>query len=173
MRRSFSYQLTGEPLKPLGRVASGGELSRIMLGIKTIMAENDHIESLIFDEIDSGISGRTAQMVSEKMNELGRNHQIICITHLPQIAAMADAHFLIEKAVENKSTVSRIRRLTDNDSVAELARMLGGAKITDTVAPSHRLKPARGLPPACVRHIHARCACRSLRFFPARADPPA
>ena len=112
----------GEPLKPLGRVASGGELSRIMLGIKTIMAENDHIESLIFDEIDSGISGRTAQMVSEKMNELGRNHQIICITHLPQIAAMADAHFLIEKAVENKSTVSRIRRLTDNDSVAELAR---------------------------------------------------
>ena len=91
-----------------------------MLGIKTIMAENDHIESLIFDEIDSGISGRTAQMVSEKMNELGRNHQIICITHLPQIAAMADAHFLIEKAVENKSTVSRIRRLTDNDSVLNL-----------------------------------------------------
>lgn len=128
----------GEPLKPLGRVASGGELSRIMLGIKTIMAENDHIESLIFDEIDSGISGRTAQMVSEKMNELGRNHQIICITHLPQIAAMADAHFLIEKAVENKSTVSRIRRLTDNDSVAELARMLGGAKITDTVMESAR-----------------------------------
>lgn len=109
-----------------------------MLGIKTIMAENDHIESLIFDEIDSGISGRTAQMVSEKMNELGRNHQIICITHLPQIAAMADAHFLIEKAVENKSTVSRIRRLTDNDSVAELARMLGGAKITDTVMESAR-----------------------------------
>lgn len=113
-------------------------MSRIMLGIKTIMAENDHIESLIFDEIDSGISGRTAQMVSEKMNELGRNHQIICITHLPQIAAMADAHFLIEKAVENKSTVSRIRRLTDNDSVAELARMLGGAKITDTVMESAR-----------------------------------
>ena len=128
----------GEPLKPLGKVASGGELSRIMLGIKTIMAENDHIESLIFDEIDSGISGRTAQMVSEKMNELGRNHQIICITHLPQIAAMADAHFLIEKAVENKSTVSRIRRLSDNDSVAELARMLGGAKITDTVMESAR-----------------------------------
>ena len=128
----------GEPLKPLSRVASGGELSRIMLGIKTIMAENDHIESLIFDEIDSGISGRTAQMVSEKMNELGRNHQIICITHLPQIAAMADAHFLIEKAVENKSTVSRIHRLGDKDSVAELARMLGGAKITDTVMESAR-----------------------------------
>ncbi|WP_455719879.1 DNA repair protein RecN [Agathobacter sp.] len=128
----------GEPLKPLGKVASGGELSRIMLGIKTIMAENDHIESLIFDEIDSGISGRTAQMVSEKMNELGRNHQIICITHLPQIAAMADAHFLIEKSVENKSTVSKIYRLSDKQSVAELARMLGGAKITDTVMESAR-----------------------------------
>ena len=128
----------GEPLKPLGKVASGGELSRIMLGIKTIMAENDHIESLIFDEIDSGISGRTAQMVSEKMNELGRNHQIICITHLPQIAAMADAHFLIEKSVENKSTVSKIYRLDESQSIAELARMLGGAKITDTVMESAR-----------------------------------
>lgn len=128
----------GEPLKPLGKVASGGELSRIMLGIKTIMAENDHIESLIFDEIDSGISGRTAQMVSEKMNELGRNHQIICITHLPQIAAMADAHFLIEKSVENKSTVSKIYRLDESQSISELARMLGGAKITDTVMESAR-----------------------------------
>ena len=128
----------GEPLKPLGKVASGGELSRIMLGIKTIMAENDHIGSLIFDEIDSGISGRTAQMVSEKMNELGRNHQIICITHLPQIAAMADAHFLIEKSVENKSTVSKIYRLDASQSIAELARMLGGAKITDTVMESAR-----------------------------------
>lgn len=128
----------GEPLKPLGKVASGGELSRIMLGIKTIMAENDHIESLIFDEIDSGISGRTAQMVSEKMNELGKNHQIICITHLPQIAAMADAHFLIEKSVENELTVSKIYRLDESQSVSELARMLGGAKITDTVMESAR-----------------------------------
>ena len=102
------------------------------------MAENDHIGSLIFDEIDSGISGRTAQMVSEKMNELGRNHQIICITHLPQIAAMADAHFLIEKSVENKSTVSKIYRLDASQSIAELARMLGGAKITDTVMESAR-----------------------------------
>lgn len=128
----------GEELKSLGKVASGGELSRIMLGIKTIMAENDHIESLIFDEIDSGISGRTAQMVSEKMNELGRNHQIICITHLPQIAAMADSHYLIEKSVENKSTVSKIRLLDEQSSVSELARMLGGAKITDTVIESAR-----------------------------------
>ncbi len=126
----------GEALKPLGKIASGGELSRIMLGIKAVMAENDHIESLIFDEIDSGISGRTAQMVSEKMNELGRNHQIICITHLPQIAAMADAHFLIEKSVENKSTVSRIYKLSEEQSISELARMLGGVEITDTVIQS-------------------------------------
>lgn len=126
----------GESVKPLGKIASGGELSRIMLGIKAVMAENDHIESLIFDEIDSGISGRTAQMVSEKMNELGKNHQIICITHLPQIAAMADAHYLIEKSVENKSTVSRIYKLDENASINELARMLGGVEITDKVVES-------------------------------------
>lgn len=123
----------GEALKPLGRVASGGELSRIMLALKTVMAEVDEIDTLIFDEIDSGISGRTAQMVSEKMNVLGRHHQIICITHLPQIAAMADTHFVIEKAVENDTTVSTIRRLNDDDCVKELARMLGGVEITDTV----------------------------------------
>lgn len=123
----------GEPLKPLGRVASGGELSRIMLAIKTVMAKSDDIDTLIFDEIDSGISGRTAQMVSEKMNLLGRNHQIICITHLPQIAAMADTHFLIEKEVEHESTVSTISRLDNEACVKELARMLGGVEITDTV----------------------------------------
>lgn len=128
----------GEPLKPLGKVASGGELSRIMLAIKTVLAENDHIETLIFDEIDSGISGRTAQMVSEKMNELGRSHQIICITHLPQIAAMADEHFLIEKSVENDTTVSRIHELSEEESVQELARMLGGVEITDTVLENAR-----------------------------------
>jgi DNA repair protein RecN (Recombination protein N) len=123
----------GEPEKPLGKVASGGELSRIMLAIKTVMAEGDDIDTVIFDEIDSGISGRTAQMVSEKMNVLGTHHQIICITHLPQIAAMADTHFLIEKEVENQSTVSRIRRLDGEECVGELARMLGGVEITDTV----------------------------------------
>lgn len=128
----------GEPLKPLGKVASGGELSRIMLAIKTVLAENDHIETLIFDEIDSGISGRTAQMVSEKMNELGRSHQIICITHLPQIAAMADTHFLIEKSVENDTTVSHIYELSDEESVQELARMLGGVEITDKVVENAR-----------------------------------
>ena len=128
----------GEPVKPLGKVASGGELSRIMLAIKTVLADQDAIETLIFDEIDSGISGRTAQMVSEKMNVLAKNHQIICITHLPQIAAMADAHYLIEKSVENRTTVSKIRCLSDEESIDELARMLGGVEITDKVRESAR-----------------------------------
>ena len=123
----------GEPVKPLGKVASGGELSRIMLAIKTVMADADDIESLIFDEIDSGISGRTAQMVAEKMNVLGRNHQIICITHLPQIAAMADEHYLIHKSVENNATHTNICKLKYDESVQELARMLGGVEITDAV----------------------------------------
>ena len=126
----------GEPVKPLGKVASGGELSRIMLAIKTMLAESDQIETLIFDEIDSGISGRTAQMVAEKMNVIGKNHQVICITHLPQIAAMADQHFLISKNVVNQSTVSNIIRLEEKETVEELARMLGGVKVTDTVLES-------------------------------------
>lgn len=126
----------GEVLKPLEKVASGGELSRIMLAVKTVLADGDAIETLIFDEIDAGISGRTAQMVAEKMNVLGKNHQIICITHLPQIAAMADSHYLIEKSVSDNTTISTIRYLKEQDSVSELARMLGGVKITDTVLQS-------------------------------------
>lgn len=128
----------GEPLKPLGKVASGGELSRIALAVKTVMADTDEIPTLIFDEIDSGISGRTAQMVSQKMKLLAKTHQIICITHLPQIAAMADAHFLIEKSVEHASTVSRIHPLREEESIEELARMLGGVEITDTVLQNAR-----------------------------------
>ena len=123
----------GEPIKPLVKVASGGEMSRIMLAIKTVMAESDDIECLIFDEIDAGISGRTAQMVSEKMNVLSRNHQIIVITHLPQIAAMADSHYLIEKSVNQEVTTSHIFPLEEEDAVKELARMLGGVEITDAV----------------------------------------
>lgn len=128
----------GEPLKPLSKVASGGELSRIMLAMKAVLAQNDSIGTLIFDEIDAGISGRTAQMVSEKMNVIGKSHQVICITHLPQIAAMADVHFLIEKFVVGENTVSRIRPLEKEESVAELARMIGGVAITDTVLKSAR-----------------------------------
>ena len=109
-----------------------------MLAIKTVLADQDEVETLIFDEIDSGISGRTAQMVSEKMNLLGRTHQIICITHLPQIAAMADARYLIEKAVSNGATVSKIRRLDTAETVDELSRMLGGVEITDKVGESAR-----------------------------------
>jgi len=123
----------GEPTRPLATVASGGELSRIMLAIKAVMADKDEIETLIFDEIDSGISGRTAQMVAEKIKLTGKNHQIICITHLPQIAAMADHHFLIEKTSSADVTISNIRSLDREESIQELARMLGGVKITDAV----------------------------------------
>lgn len=128
----------GEPVKPLSEVASGGELSRIMLAIKTVMADKDEIPTLIFDEIDVGISGRTAQKVSEKMAVIGRGHQVICITHLAQIAAMADAHYVIEKTVEDQKTRTGIRLLNYEESVDELARILGGAKITEAVRENAR-----------------------------------
>ncbi len=123
----------GQPVKPLANVASGGELSRIMLAIKTVMADRDAIETLIFDEIDVGISGRTAQKVSEKMAVIGKRHQVICITHLAQIAAMADWHFVIEKTVGEMDTRTNIRPMDEKESIEELARILGGAKITDAV----------------------------------------
>lgn len=123
----------GESIKPLAAIVSGGELSRIMLGIKTIMAEKDEIETLIFDEIDTGISGKTAQMVAERMKEVSKTHQIICITHLPQIAAMANYHYLIEKNIVEDQTITEINLLSEDDSVKELARMLSGSKTTDTV----------------------------------------
>ena len=123
----------GQPVRPLVEVASGGELSRIMLVIKSVMADRDEIPTLIFDEIDVGISGRTAQKVSEKMALIGRKHQVICITHLAQIAAMADHHFMIEKNVSDGQTKTSIRELGAEESTDELARILGGAKITDTV----------------------------------------
>ena len=123
----------GESLKPLGKIVSGGELSRIMLAIKAILADRDQIETLIFDEIDTGISGRTAQKVSEKMAVIGRCHQVLCITHLPQIAAMADTHFEIEKHQKDNETITEIHPLEGDDSVRELARLLGGAEITQAV----------------------------------------
>ena len=123
----------GEKMRPLYDVASGGELSRIMLAIKSCMASEDNIGTLVFDEIDVGISGRAAQKVAEKMAVISRSHQVISITHLPQIAAMADSHFEIEKNVEENETVTSIHPLSEEDSVRELARMLGGAKITDSV----------------------------------------
>ena len=123
----------GESVKPLGRIVSGGELSRIMLAIKAILADRDQIETLIFDEIDTGISGRTAQKVSEKMAVIGKCHQVLCITHLPQIAAMADTHFEIEKHQKGTETITEIHPLEGDDSVRELARLLGGAEITQAV----------------------------------------
>jgi DNA repair protein RecN (Recombination protein N) len=123
----------GEALKPLSRIASGGELSRIMLGIKSVLADKDEIETLIFDEIDVGISGRTAQKVSEQLSIIAKHHQIICITHLAQIASMADAHYIIEKQTDGVSTQTLIRKLDESETIDEISRILGGAEITERV----------------------------------------
>lgn len=126
----------GEPIKPLLDVASGGELSRIMLAIKSVLADREDTPTLIFDEIDTGISGITAGKVAEKMHVIGRSRQVICITHLPQIAAMADAHFLIQKEAKENITKTEIFCLTDEESIQELARLLGGAKVTGKILES-------------------------------------
>lgn len=126
----------GEEMKPLWQVASGGELSRIMLAMKSCLADADRIATMIFDEIDVGISGRTAQMVAEKIHGIGKNHQVICITHLPQIAAMANHHYLIEKQVCDGKTITGITHLDSESEIMELARLIGGVKITDTVIQS-------------------------------------
>lgn len=123
----------GEPLKDLSAVASGGELSRIMLALKSIFADKDHTGTLVFDEIDAGISGRTAWKVSEKLAVLRERHQVLCITHLPQIAAMADAHFCIEKTVEGEKTKTCIRLLEKSESIREIGRLLGTDQLTDAV----------------------------------------
>ena len=116
----------GEPIMPLAKVASGGELSRIMLAIKSVMASKDDIDTLIFDEIDAGISGNTAALVAEKLNVISRQNQVICISHLAGIAAMADNHFLIEKSVANDHTVTTLNKLSDEEIIKELARISGG-----------------------------------------------
>ncbi|MCL2618623.1 MAG: DNA repair protein RecN [Defluviitaleaceae bacterium] len=131
----------GEPPKPLAKIASGGEMSRVMLALKSVLADTDDIGTFIFDEIDSGISGRTAQMVAEKLSGLARGRQIICITHLPQIAALADTHFLIEKYSEADRTRTSVTALGEEDCVHELARLTGGAKITEaTMAAAREMK---------------------------------
>ena len=131
----------GQPMRPLKDVASGGELSRIILAIKTVLADSDEIPTLIFDEIDTGISGRTAQKVSEKLSYIAGSHQVICITHLPQIAAMADIHFEILKSASEGSTATTIERLGREKSIRELARLLGGAQITEAVLKNaHEMK---------------------------------
>ena len=122
----------GEPLKPLAKIASGGEMSRVMLSIKAALSSANNIETFIFDEIDTGVSGRTAQKVAEKLAIISKEKQILCITHLPQIAAMADRHFLIEKNTVKNETLSSIKMLDENSIISEIARLIGGATITDT-----------------------------------------
>ncbi len=122
----------GEPLKPLAKIASGGEMSRIMLALKTVLADADNIETFVFDEIDAGISGRTAQQVGEKLALISKKYQILCITHLPQIAAMGDSHFLIEKKSTESKTTTNVFKLDNKKTIDELARLIGGAKITQS-----------------------------------------
>lgn len=128
----------GEALRPLAMVASGGELSRIMLGLKTVLADKDAVETLIFDEIDAGISGKTAWKVSEKLGMLAKERQVICITHLPQIAAMADTHFYIEKNVKGGMTKTTISPLAKEERISEIARMLGGEEISQAALENAR-----------------------------------
>lgn len=131
----------GEKIRPLSEVASGGELSRIMLAIKSCLANEDDTPSLVFDEIDVGISGRTAQKVAEKLSVIAREHQVICITHLPQIAAMSDSHYVIEKVVENNKTLTNIRKLEKSEEIDEIARLIGGAELTEaTYASAKEMK---------------------------------
>ena len=133
----------GEPLRPLREVGSGGELSRIMLSIKTVLADTDAVPTLIFDEIDTGISGRTAEKVGEKLEKIAKNHQVILITHLPQIAAKADRHFLIEKNVLEGKTKTEIHALNEEASVKELARLLGGEELTEEALQNARSLKAK------------------------------
>lgn len=128
----------GEELRPLAKAASGGELSRIMLAVKTALADKDEIDTLIFDEIDAGISGRTALMVADKLSQIAKSRQVICITHLPQIAAAAHRHFGINKTVKDNQTVTSIQELDEEHSVMELARLLGGAAVTPAVLANAR-----------------------------------
>ena len=128
----------GESMRPLDQIASGGELSRIMLGLKTVFAGKDEIYAFVFDEIDTGISGKTAWKVAEKMGKLAADHQILCITHLPQIASMQDSHYLIAKESADGRTMTHIRRLTEDESDREVARLLGADRITDAALENAR-----------------------------------
>ena len=121
----------GEPVKPLGKIASGGELSRLMLAIKSLVLTPGDIPTLLFDEVDAGIGGGVAEIVGKKLKQVAASHQVICVTHLPQIAALADSHYIVEKEIVKGRTFAQVKRLGDKDRVDEVARMLGGVKITD------------------------------------------
>ena len=120
----------GESLRPLSKIASGGELSRIMLALKTILARQGSVETIIFDEIDAGIGGATAEVIGDKLQALAAYHQILCITHLPQIASKGKSHFLVKKGVREKRTVTSISELDFDQRVQEIARLLGGKEVS-------------------------------------------
>ena len=120
----------GQPLKPLVKIISGGELSRLMLALKVVSSGEDDVPTVIFDEIDTGISGKVGQEVAKKLARLSRTHQLLCVTHLPQIAAMADAHFFIDKYTADGQTYTRVRELDENEKIGEIARLSGGRDIT-------------------------------------------
>ena len=122
----------GEPLKPMASIASGGELSRIMLALKAIAMDVDGVESMVFDEIDTGVSGRMAQVVGEKMCRIARNRQVLCVTHLPQIAALGDAQYVVEKRTEGERTNTYVRRLDDAGRIRELSRLVGGSEDSES-----------------------------------------
>ena len=128
----------GEALKPIQKVASGGELARIMLALKNVLAEDDGIGSLVFDEVDTGVSGRAAQKVAEKMADVARHKQVLCVTHLPQIAAMAHTHFSVKKGEKAGRTYTQVERLSRAGREDELSRLLGGANVTETLRGSAR-----------------------------------
>jgi len=126
----------GEDLRPIAKIASGGELARIMLALKNVLAEQEAIGTLVFDEVDTGVSGRAAQRVAEKLAQVSRRKQVLCVTHLPQLAAMADIHFSVEKGEANGRTYTKVVELDRDRRKAELARITGGAKVTEALLES-------------------------------------
>ncbi|MDR3090896.1 MAG: DNA repair protein RecN [Clostridiales bacterium] len=135
----------GDSLKPLAKIASGGEISRVMLAIKAVLADADTVETFVFDEIDVGVSGRAAQKVAEQLSALSKRHQLLCITHLPQIAAQASAHFVVEKSADGEKTTTRVWRMSEKEIVEEIARLIGGAKITEaTIKAAAELRQMAG-----------------------------
>ena len=126
----------GEDLKPISRIASGGELARIMLALKNVLSEQEQIGTMVFDEVDTGVSGRAAQKVAEKLAQVSRCKQVLCVTHLPQLAAMADTHFSVEKGERGGRTYTKVVQLDEEARKAELARITGGNHVTDALLQS-------------------------------------
>ena len=143
----------GEDLKPIQKIASGGELARIMLALKNVLAENDDVTTLVFDEVDTGVSGRAAQKVAEKLYQVARSKQVLCVTHLPQLAAMGDVHFSVEKRETDGRTYTAVERLDESRRREELARLTGGASITPTMleGAGELLKAAARFKEACAK----------------------